>query len=294
MKKIVLSLLLSVSFLSVATLSNTQEASADQSVSSINPSETKRVDEWFKTDLAHEWIQVHFGKTPSDLMTWEELEKLTYLSLTPGWDFLGNYSGTEVTNALKDFQILPNVTHLNIRGLPIQTLTPLQTGYEKLETLEIVSIDLSGKTLSPLTSLINLKKLDLSYTNLSTISSLSKLSNLETIYLDHNPALINCSPLNQLTKVKYLSLVETGFGDSGDLNNIIKMKDSLTFLNIGGTISNNDFFQLKNWKKVAEFKNLNALVLSYSKLFGGEGDPDNIDFLYENMPENTHIRLGSL
>ena len=206
----------------------------------------------------HAAIAEALGKTHRDLITVEDIEKLTELDaenmgisnltglefatnlhrinfwgnaisdISPLTELINLRSLTFVDNLIADISSLKgliNLTHLNLWDNPVSDLSPLAglTGLNELNLANQAGFDLGVVDLSPLAGLTNLIQLSFHYITVSDLSFLTGLTNLEGISFASN-GVSDLSPLSGLISLKRIHTWGNPMSDFSFLTKLTKLE----------------------------------------------------------------------
>ena len=155
------------------------------------------------------------GKVPDDVITVEDMAKLTHLDVQ-------NYDEPrkENINNLTGLEFAINLSFLHIGGNSISDLSPL-AGLTKLDFLDAQDNLISN--ISPLKGLTNLRGLILTGNLIANLLPLEGLTNLEALRVNRN--LINdFSPITNLTTLKEIWLANSSISDLSQFTGLINLE----------------------------------------------------------------------
>ena len=160
-------------------------------------------------------IEATLGKAADDVITVEDMEKLTYLSAH-------NYSEPrkENINNLTGLESATNLGHLNIGHNSVSDLSPL-VGLRKLNFLDIAGNSISD--ISQLAGLTNLKGLVLTGNLIADLLPLIGLTNLEALRANEN-LISDFSPITKLTTLKEVWISGESVSDLSLLAGLINLE----------------------------------------------------------------------
>ncbi|RLA67234.1 MAG: hypothetical protein DRQ88_03475 [Epsilonproteobacteria bacterium] len=165
------------------------------------------------------------------------------------------------TKEIKDISVFKYFRELEILDLSqnkfIEDLTPLS------DLINLKKLYLAGnkiKDVAPLKDLVNLRVLDLSINKIRKFGSLRNLSNLITFKLNWN-MLNDISPLADMTSIEVIFLKGNIIGKISVLSGLTKLRKVHVFFNAIGDLS-----------PLAELQNLDTLTAEYNPVRKNEKD----------------------
>ncbi|MCL2071608.1 MAG: leucine-rich repeat domain-containing protein [Oscillospiraceae bacterium] len=178
-----------------------------------------------------------------DITHLSELENLTHLAISGGYEIAGNDGRLNVDlsplSSLKKLQFLvlgfvpididtlmaigelTNLDGLFLSRNEITDVSPL-SGLTNLTMLDLTDNNISE--LAPLSGLVNLKNLYLNDNNISELAPLSGLVNLKNLYLNDNN-ISDLAPLSGLANLETLGARNNNISDIAPLRGLMKLED---------------------------------------------------------------------
>ena len=156
-----------------------------------------------------------------DITHLSELENLTHLAISGGYEIAGNDGRLNVD--LSPLSSLKKLQFLVLGFVPIDIDTLMAIG--ELTNLDGLFLSRNEITdVSPLSGLTNLTMLDLTDNNISELAPLSGLVNLKNLYLNDNN-ISDLAPLSGLANLETLGARNNNISDIAPLRGLMKLED---------------------------------------------------------------------